>query len=228
MTMKRSSRARLNARSLPRFTTDSLFDRVARVVCEASCLPRKELFESWEVARRVRRHFRGGRIVDLAGGHGLLAHLCLVLDDSSPVAVVIDRRVPASAPTLAHAFTTAWPRLAGRVSFVEDDVSSITLGPDDLVVSVHACGSLTDVVLRRAALGRARVAVLPCCHDLRENDQGGLAGWVDGPLAIDLTRASYLRSEGYSVRTQVLPPGITDKSRLLMGTPRELTPREEP
>ena len=39
----------------------SLFDRLGRAVCEAGCLPRKELYEAWEVARRVRRWCRGGR-----------------------------------------------------------------------------------------------------------------------------------------------------------------------
>ena len=52
-----SSRARLNSHDLPRFQGPTLFDHVARVVCEASCLPRKELYEAWEVAKRTRRWF---------------------------------------------------------------------------------------------------------------------------------------------------------------------------
>ena len=63
-------------------------------MCEAGCLPRKELFEAWEVARRVRRLWRGGRVVDLGGGHGLLAQILLVLDDSSRSAVVVDKTAP--------------------------------------------------------------------------------------------------------------------------------------
>ena len=80
MTFAVGSRARLTPRALPLFQDDTLLHRVARVVCRADCLPRKELFESWEVARRVRRRFRGGRVVDLACGHGLLAYLLLLLD----------------------------------------------------------------------------------------------------------------------------------------------------
>src|SRR5690349_116094 len=57
---------RLTPFDLPRFPSESLFDRLARVVCRAGCLPRKELYEAWEVARRVHRRFRGGRVVDLA------------------------------------------------------------------------------------------------------------------------------------------------------------------
>src|ERR1700754_5191737 len=91
-----SSRGRLTERDVDRFPDDTLFHRVGRAVCHARCLPRKELYEAWEVARRVRRLFRGGRVVDLGGGHGLLAHAMLLLDDSSADAVVVDTTLPPS------------------------------------------------------------------------------------------------------------------------------------
>ena len=56
-----------------------MFERIAREVCQAECVPRKELYEAWEVARRARRRFRGGRVVDLACGHALVAHILLLL-----------------------------------------------------------------------------------------------------------------------------------------------------
>src|SRR6185369_10721388 len=136
--MDRSSRNFLNTRHLDRFTGDSLFDRIARSVCTAGCLPRKELFEAWEVARRVRRRFRGGRVVDLACGHGLLAHILLLLDNSSPEALAVDPHMPASAGALTAALEAAWPRLRGRIRFERGDMELIALTPDDLVVSVHA------------------------------------------------------------------------------------------
>jgi hypothetical protein len=219
-----SSRSRLNGRALARFSTDSLFDRVARVVCESDCLPRKELYESWEVARRVRRRFRGGRVVDLAGGHGLLAILCLVLDDTSPSALVVDRRLPPSAAKLLTAFTFAWPRIATRVVFHESELDQTALHPTDLVVSVHACGLLTDTVLDLSVAARSRVAVMPCCHDARRNDQGGLGGWMDADLAIDATRVAKLCAAGYRVVTQTIAGGITAKARLLMAEPMSAKP----
>src|SRR3984893_11444730 len=104
-----SSRGRLTDRDLGRFSGETLFDRVARAVCHAGCLPRKELYESWEVARRVRRHFRGGRVIDLGAGHGLLAQVMLVLDDSSPSALVVDKTLPVSSAKLHEALRQAWP-----------------------------------------------------------------------------------------------------------------------
>jgi SAM-dependent methyltransferase len=217
--MDRSSRNRLTERLLPQFPGETLFDRLARTVCRAGCLPRKELYEAWEVARRVRRRFRGGRVVDLACGHGLLAQILLLLDDSSPLALAVDRRIPEQAARLAACLEESWPRLAGRVEFVEQDLAQVALKRDDLVVSVHACGGLTDLVLERAMAAGARVAVLPCCHDLDAGDPGGLQGWLDGPLAQDVLRATRLREMGYRVVTQLIPGDITPKNRLLLGEP---------
>jgi Methyltransferase domain len=212
-----SSKERLTDYDLGRFPNETLLDRVGRAVCHAGCLPRKELFEAWEVARRARRRFRGGRVVDMAAGHGLLAHLMLLLDDSSASALAIDVTLPASSATLHDALVESWPRLAGRITFVSDELDSLPLLSTDVVVSSHACGALTDFVLARAMDAGARVAVLPCCHDVETCDSGGLTGWVDAALAIDVMRAARLTQRGYRVWTQRIPANITPKNRLLLG-----------
>ncbi|MBU5637100.1 SAM-dependent methyltransferase [Geomonas sp. Red69] len=217
--MDRSSKNRLTERMLPHFPGDTLFDRIARAVCRAGCLPRKELYEAWEVARRVHRRFRGGRVVDLAAGHGLLAQVLLILDRELKEGIGVDLRVPQSAARLSCEIRAEWPVAADRFSLLEQDLSLVELHPGDIVVSAHACGSLTDLVLERAVASRCRVAVLPCCHDLRSCDDGGIGGWLDGPLAVDVTRAARLRSQGYRVYTQSIPLDITPKNRLLMGEP---------
>jgi len=211
--------SRLTSYDLPRFAGPTLFDHIGRVVCTVGLLPRKELYEAWEVARRVRRIFRGGRVVDLAGGHGLLAQVAILLDDSSPNAIVVDTALPPSSAKLHRALVEDWPRLAGRVDFVAAELDAVEILPSDVVVSSHACGALTDVVLDAAAAVRARVAVLPCCHDLEACDTGGLEGWMEPALAIDATRAARLARAGYRVRTQTIPAGITPKNRLLLADP---------
>jgi hypothetical protein len=210
---------RLKPTTAHHFAGTSLFDKVARVLCEASCLPRKELYESWEVARRVRRRFRGGRIVDVACGHGLVGFLLLLLDDTSESALCVDTRLPPSASKIAGHLEAAWPRLRGRVTYEERTLAAVALREGDVVVSTHACGALTDQVLAKAAVARARVAVLPCCHDERTCDAGTLEGWMDPALAIDAVRARRLADHGYTIYTQKIPAAITPKNRLLMGAP---------
>jgi hypothetical protein len=221
MILDPGSRDRLGPHLLgDHFTSSSLFDNIARAICEAGVLPRKELFESWEVARRTRRRFRGGRVVDLCCGHGLIAHLMLILDDSSPCAIAVDRTTPESAARVAASLALRWPRIAGRVTFVQAELSGVAIEPTDLVVSAHACGGLTDRIIQMAASAGARLALLPCCHDIEKSDAGGLAGWMDAPLAIDVTRAARLRALGYDIHTARIPESITPQNRLLFAWPR--------
>jgi hypothetical protein len=218
-TFSKSARGRLTTKDLGRFPGETLFDRIGRAVCGAGCLPRRELYEAWEMARRVRRRFRGGRVVDLAGGHGVLAQILLLLDDTSPTAVVVDPVIPASAPRVQAALCEVWPRIDGRVTFVCGDLHATAVASSDLVVSCHACGGLTDLVLDRAVAAGARVAALPCCHDLGSGAADALRGWLDGPLSIDVGRVTRLGEAGYRVWTQTIPAEITEKNRLLMAAP---------
>ena len=215
--MKKSSKNRLTPRQQSFFSGHSLFDKIARAVCRAGTLPRKELYEAWEMAKRVRRRYRSGRIVDLACGHGLLAHIMLILDDSSKTAIAVDKKIPLNAGKLSNALIASWPRLKNRVIYNEMPFQEITILPDDIVVSAHACGSLTDLIIDKAIEQHARVAVLPCCHNLKESSTDGLEGWMDRTLAVDTVRAVRLRSKGYQIVTQKIPNDITPKNRLLMG-----------
>jgi hypothetical protein len=215
--MKKSSKNRLTPQQQSLFAGNNLFNKIARAVCRAGTLPRKELYEAWEMAKRVRRRYRGGRIMDLACGHGLLAHIMLILDDSSKTAIAVDKKIPLNAGKLSNALITSWPRLKNRVIYKEVPVQEVTILPDDIVVSAHACGSLTDLIIDKAIEQHARVAVLPCCHDLKESSTDGLEGWMDKTLAVDTVRAVRLRSKGYRIVTQKIPNDITPKNRLLMG-----------
>ncbi len=214
--MNRSTKNRLTEKELFLFTGDTLFDRLARAVCRAGTLPRKELYEAWETARRVRRKFRGGRVVDLACGHGLLAHIMLILDNSSASAIALDAKIPQNARRLSQTIIETWPRLKDRIQYVEGSLKSAEIHANDLVVSVHACGMLTDTIIDMAITAGARIAVLPCCHDTALSETGGLEGWMDGSLAVDTMRACHLRANGYTLMTRKIPEDITPKNRLLM------------
>jgi hypothetical protein len=215
-----ASRSLLTRRDLGRFSGETLFARVAHAVCEAGCLPRKELYESWQVARRIRRRIRGHRVVELAAGHALVAQLLLLLDSSSESALAVDTKPVASGGALAEALAARWPRLAGRVERRVADLATVQVTSEDLVVSVHACGALSDLVLEKAIAVQAHLALLPCCHDAGSCDPGGLLGFLPLPLAVDVTRVARLRAAGYDVVTQTIPAEITPHNRLILGLPR--------
>jgi hypothetical protein len=174
-----SSRTKLTTRDLGRFPGVTLLHKVGRVVCEAGCLRRRELFEAWEVARRTRRKMRGGRVVDLACGHGLVAWLMLLLDDTSPAALAADAHLPPSAASIAAAMTSAWPRLAGRVTLEQRRISDVPLDARDVVVATHACGALTDAVIDRVLEpARASRSCRAVTTRRRATREGCAAGWI--------------------------------------------------
>jgi hypothetical protein len=145
----------------------------------------------------------------------------LLLDDTSTAALAVDIDLPPNAYRLSEELMSSWPRLHQRIRYVEADMRAVEFSSSDLIMSVHACGTLTDAVLDIAVDAGARVAVLPCCHDLERCDTGGLGGWLDGPAAVDVTRAARLRARGYQVLTRRIPAEITPKNRLLMGHPEK-------
>ncbi len=193
----------------------SLLDALGRALCTARCLPRKELHEAWEMARRVRERFRGGRVVDLCAGFGVLAQVLLLVDEAATHAVAVDKRLPLNHRRVHDALAGAFPRLRGRVSFVQAPLQRVVLERGDLVVSAHACGALTDDVLAHAVDAGARVAVLPCCHASRWRPE--LAGHPDPARAMDDERAERLGAIGYRVWTETIPVEVSPKNRLLLG-----------
>jgi len=143
----------------------------------------------------------------------------LLLDDTSPHAIVVDPAPPASADRIQLALVQAWPKLDGRVTYIKGRVDAVQIGRDDVVVSCHACGALTDRIIECAVASGARLVVLPCCHDEATCDAGDLTGWMDVSLAIDSVRALKLRSSNYAVRTQSISAAITPKNRLILAQP---------
>ena len=236
------SRTKLRPRDVPVFqgAAPQLFTEVATAVCDAKCLPRKELFEAWEVATRVDAKFPGvQRVADLAAGHGLLGYLLLILASSrgnlQRTAVCVDQRMPPSFDTLTDALSQRWPDLRDRMQYVEDDLANVETDPSVLVTSVHACGPLTDSVLERAVAGGAHaVAVMPCCHSLRKQpippvvglDAQLLRARADAlgsaPDAIDFARIEALRLCGYEVDepSAEIDPTVTPYNRLIIATRR--------
>ncbi len=208
------SKNRLTPQSAALFAGHSLFDEIARTVCAAGVLPRKELYESWQFAKRVTRHVSGDRLVDLCAGHGLVAPILLLLDKRLQHALSLERAPPKSAAKIRKVMCTRWPALEKTWTLQSVDLNAIELRTTDLVTAVHACGGLTDQVLANAMKAHAAVAVMPCCHEVE--GVAFLRNWLPGPLAIDTLRAARLAAAGYRVFTHHIDAEVTPQNRVLL------------
>lgn len=104
-------------------------------------------------------------IVDAAAGRAPFSLALAASCASQGVRIIaIDRE-----STLGEASHRAFDRLPAHASTLETrtgDVGDAALWPNepDLVVSIHACGCATDLVLESATRARAKhVLVMPCC-----------------------------------------------------------------
>lgn len=211
-----------------------LFRDTALVVCDLGILPRKELYECWEVATRVHARFPTSRCVaDLAAGHGLLAWMLLLLARGGRTerrVVSVDHKMPPSAETLAAAFCARWPDMDGCHDYVEGDLARVEPDEHSLLTAVHACGPLTDSVLALTIRSGCAAAVMPCCHSVRKfepplglgldmDDVRAEAKAVGPSAAIDSCRLRLLHAHGYAVDTQHVDKAITPHNRLILATP---------
>jgi len=208
----------------------SFFAEVASIVCQAEAVPRKELFESWEVANHIDANFpQATRIADLAAGHGLLGWFLLLLAkrNNRPRSVVsVDVRMPPSACAIRQVITKSWPDLAERMHYVVGNLKHVDADQNVLLTSVHACGPLTDVVIERAVACGASVVVMPCCHSLRQSlpPAPGLtavklanrAKELGVAQAVDAERINALRSFGYTVKQEYCDDKVTNRNRLIV------------
>ena len=262
-TFRMASRSRLTPMDARRFPGDDAFSTIARAVCDADALPRKELFETWHAAIAITdalgptsldadattktttttstgpaatRRRRHRRVMDLAGGHGFLAVCMLILNPRLSSAVVVDRRKPDSHERLVSSLANAFPasRLHARLRYVEASIADATPTPCTALVSVHACGDLSDLVLKLAAEARSPVAVVPCCHQglskarafaerlnaaLADEGTGGSGPSPICPsVAMDVARLELLRRAGFHVHARTIPREITPKNRVIVGS----------
>lgn len=115
------------------------------------------------ILRLCEREFTGlSRVVELGAGRG---HVSRALSEQLSVPVVGVERQPElvrAAEILARPSGPSTPREPPEF-VVGDAARALDLGPADLVLGLHACGSLGDALVRRAAAARARVLLVSCC-----------------------------------------------------------------
>ena len=214
-----SSKARLTRYDLGRFQGDSHFHRIARVVCEAGCLPRKELFEAWEVARRHpsplpwRPHRRSlCRAWPARPDHAAARRLVARSAHRGPGAagVVLDHRAKFGERV---AETPESCQVAGGAAFECRARRGRPGGVDSRLRRPHRpCD--------RPGRGRAFTvggdAVLPRSRHSRLRRADRVDGW---PAGGGCRPGRKLRAAGWQVWTQTIPAEITPHNRLLLAAP---------
>jgi len=152
----------------------------------------KEFKESWSFANSVRSFMKEGNrmtyVLDVAGGHGALAALFLLLVPECESATVIDPAVVKGEVGVKDAWSEYWgdKRLTYRHECLRTGLrkeldkilhnNNQNMSPTNvLVVACHACQHLTDETLEIASEYGVNIAVMPCCQKDHKGSWKGLS-----------------------------------------------------
>jgi hypothetical protein len=175
-------------------------------------------------------------IYDLCSGHGLTGMMFVACNpprgNSQQLvrAVLVDQYKPQSHDALREIISEVCPWVT--TDTIQFETSSLenfqsktnnVEGNASIVISTHACGSLTDNVLSYAVDKHASaVAVMPCCYT--GTDQGtpyGLRRMLGVSLSADVRRSFYLQQHQYHVDFATIPKSITPMNRIIVAEKRK-------
>lgn len=199
----------------------------------------KEFKESWAFANAVRSYFNRGDfdvVIDVAGGHGCLAALMLVLT-SAKRAVVID-----PAEVGKNGVSRAWGDFykgknlvfrheclrTGLREELDQTLNGMNVSAGRVIVlACHACQHLSDETLEISCEYGVHAAVMPCCQkDLDGSTWKSASKRLDihFPSVMDILMAGKVMAwdsgkaagVSYQVRMKSIDEKITPQNRIIL------------
>eukprot|EP00984_Skeletonema_dohrnii_P020713 scaffold10157_cov142-Skeletonema_dohrnii-CCMP3373.AAC.23 len=175
-------------------------------------------------------------VKDLCSGHGLTGMLFAACNPpgrlkASMRVLLVDQSEPQSHLILRDLISEVCPWVnQDTVQFFEadlDDYVTKSLSDDatdeaSIIISTHACGSLTDDVIRYAVESRAAsVSVMPCCYTgTAKGTPYGVQRMFGVSASADIKRSFLLHDAGYHVDFAAIPKAITPMNRLIVAERR--------
>ena len=187
---------------------------------------------------------RSIRVYDLCSGHGLTGILFAACNppnkDRVVKTVLVDQIEPPSFQILSGLIGQICPWLKDAIQYEsvsleeflqqqqmqnenvnsnqEEDKEDIA----KLVISTHACGSLTDKVLEIAVnINACGIAAMPCCYT--GTDKGtpyGIKRALGVSWSADIRRCFYLNDNNYHSDLATIPKEITPMNRIIVAEDR--------
>ena len=176
-------------------------------------------------------------IHDLCSGHGLTGMLFLActppgrIPNTSVRIELVDQVQPKSHSILRDCISEICPWVSeDTVSFVSTPLCDYQSSNKEvegnqatIVISTHACGSLTDKVLEHSiSSDAASLAVMPCCYT--GTDEGvpfGVRRMLGVSLSADIRRSFYLQENNYHVDFASIPRAVTPMNRIIVSERRK-------
>jgi len=214
-----NTKARVGASCLSVFSGPGLANAIVRELAQARAIHLKEVLESFEFHRRVRKRLRSPQMADLCCGHGLTG-LLFATERQVERVTMVDLKRPQSFDVALDCVARVMPEVRNKVRFLAADLedAATKLAPGTSCVAVHACGSATDRCIDVALATGGAVAVMGCCYNkIRQRGAPAVAKALGLHLATDVHRTNRLHAAGYQVDWSSIPEAITPMNRVVVG-----------
>lgn len=222
------SQSRLSARDDARARAwlerdDALYGVYLRLRNQRTAV-RKEFYEAAFLVDRLDPELRRAtRLWEMAAGHGMFGLFAALLHRPIREVVHLDKRQPPSYERILELAAIDYPFLKLRSRFREGEIGTGDAIPSDaLVVGLHCCGSLTDLVAEEARRSGAKFAVVPCCERralLSPAARASVRG-EDIPRLVRERRIARWESWGYAIEERQMPDRVTASTHILIATPQ--------
>ncbi|CAK9088681.1 unnamed protein product [Durusdinium trenchii] len=212
--------------TVPPSNGSSLRSKLWAAVMQSKAIKVKELQEScafYDCVRKDVRKLRPQLVVDVCGGHGALAMLC-VAQGAAEGAVIIDQSAPPSHRHLREAWS---PFLPGPITYDERPLQealpeALKSGKRMFVLACHACQHLAWQIMEMCQSSRTPFAVCPCCP----KDHGGTIKAAAKSLGVDfraamiLAELGRLSSQDWASALRTFDEKVSPHNRVILGWPQ--------
>jgi len=164
---------------------------------------------------------QGAVLVDCCSGSSFLGLYWLDRNPDDKVTAIDKTLTEKHRETLDY-FVSSNPKIRNRYEFLQQDITQ----PDfefpecNAVIAVHACGSLTDIIIDKCMKQGLPLAVMPCCYNSKRiwwqkyspciEFEGDLGRYADE------LRLAYLKHRYKNAKIETISPEITPMNRILL------------
>jgi len=190
-------------------------------ICKTAGIESRHLRKAEIFYEEVAPYSHGKRIVDICSGNGLLGWYFLMNNPSIDV-LSIDIKNTRKNVSLRKIILREYPAAKDRFHCLNVDIDNtgLKLENNDFIVSIHACGYLSDNIIKIALDNCLPFGIVPCCYKpdrhLLKPDNYKPKKMHDREEVVDCLRVEYLKEKGRKIIYKALENFPSPKNRLIM------------
>ncbi|RJQ15568.1 methyltransferase [Candidatus Woesearchaeota archaeon] len=171
----------------------------------------KKVKAFYEVVSANFPEFFHGTVIDACSGNGLLGWYVLSQHHDMKV-IAIDKKETEK----AKQYRALFPDAEHQYAFQQIDITKQPLPEADALVALHACGTLTDMLMEHAMKEHMPFAIMPCCYSKDRHYFPGNGGFAFQEQ-ITHERLLFARGQYADVKLLHIDDAITPMNAILGG-----------